>query len=255
MPHDDRPMTDVTTTLPARYAATGRRLADYAARYGRDPAEIRLLAVSKRHGGDKILQLCAAGQYQFGENQLQEATAKIAHCHAHWHVDDTSRARAAKIVWHFIGTLQSRKCREIVKLFDWVHTVDNYKVATKLHQHRRPDQPLNVLIQLNLQNEPSKSGIALAELPRLAAQINELSHLKLRGLMIIPRHEHDFAKQRAVFAECRTALRSLPKMAEPADQLSMGMSADMEAAIAEGATQIRIGTAIFGPRPTHPSAR
>ncbi len=152
-------------------------------------------------------------------------------------------------VWHFIGHIQSRKCREIAENFQWVHTVESSKVARRLNQHRQPENRLSVLIQVNLQDEASKSGITGSQARELAEEIMTLPALHLRGLMIIPRPEPDFQAQRKIFRECADLLASLADLDPAIDQLSMGMTGDMEAAIAEGATWIRIGTAIFGQRP------
>ena len=150
--------------------------------------------------------------------------------------------------WHFIGHIQSRKCRELATYFDWVDTVESLKVAKKLSQYRT-GKPLNILIQVNIDNEETKSGVTVEEVAGLVAEISSLPNLKLRGLMIIPRAREDLTEQRAVFARCRNLLEQLNQSGYHLDQLSMGMTADMEAAIAEGATQVRIGTALFGVRP------
>ena len=178
----------------------------------------------------------------FGENYLQEAEEKIDWCADH--AGDVAR----DLVWHFIGHIQSRKCRDIAGIFDWVHTVDSEKVARRLDQHRRGD-PLNVLIQVNIDDEATKSGVKPSQLAPLARTVSELPNLNLRGLMIIPRAESDFDRQRSAFRRCRELQESLNREGLELDHLSMGMTADMEAAIAEGATMVRIGTAIFGPRP------
>ena len=151
--------------------------------------------------------------------------------------------------WHFIGHIQSRKCRDISDNFQWVHTIESEKVANRLNNYREGREPLNVLIQVNLQDEPGKSGISADFLPHLAATVSTLPNLRLRGLMLIPREESDYNLQRQVFIQCREQLEKLNQSGFDLDQLSMGMTADMEAAISAGATLIRIGTAIFGPRP------
>jgi pyridoxal phosphate enzyme (YggS family) len=217
-----------------------RRFCD---QFGRKDGSVKLIAVGKMHPVEKILALAVAGQRDFGENYLQEAVGKIQHCRQHEDTIDEN------LVWHFIGHIQSRKCKDIAAFFDWVHTVESIKVARKLNQHRSGTH-LNVLIQVNIDNEESKSGIQPGDLLPLATEIETLPNLRLRGLMIMPKAENDFSKQREVFARCRNLLETLNHEGFELDQLSMGMSNDMEAAIAEGATQVRIGTALFGPRPT-----
>ena len=214
--------------------------------YGRKDGSVKLIAVGKKHSVEKILSLAAAGQRDFGENYLQEAVEKIQLCREH------KDSKNEDLVWHFIGHIQSRKCKDIATLFDWVHTIESTKVARKLNQHRTDARLLNVLIQVNIDDEESKSGIDPVDLLPLATEIRNLPNLKLRGLMIIPKAETDFSRQREVFARCRDLLEILNENGFELDQLSMGMTNDMEAAIAEGATQVRIGTALFGPRPTSP---
>lgn len=216
----------------------------------RDPADVRLVAVSKKHPASRILEMSAAGQRDFGENYLQEAVQKI--------VELSSADQAgSSLIWHFIGHIQSRKCRDIAEHFDWVHTVESAKVARKLDS-ARGEQPeksaLNVLIQVNIDDEESKSGVPISRLSELAREITALEHVILRGLMIIPRAVDDTTTQHEVFARCRRLLEALRGDVDAAsrphlDQLSMGMSGDMKAAIAEGATMVRIGTALFGQRP------
>jgi pyridoxal phosphate enzyme (YggS family) len=231
--------------LELRYRNTLDLVNECAKKYQREPSSINLIAVSKRHDADKVVELAQLGHSEFAENYVQEGVEKISR------VTETLAALGIenKCTWHFIGHIQSRKCREIAASFDWVHTVESAKVANKLNLHRTGQPPLNVLIQLNLQQEESKSGVSLEEMEELAALTRELPNLHFRGLMIIPRIETEFNNQRAVFRRCRLALEQLNLQGYALDQLSMGMTQDMEAAIAEGATQIRIGTAIFGPRP------
>ncbi len=214
-------------------------------KYGRDPDSVRLVAVGKQHPAERIAALAALGQRDFGENYLQEADRKMDWCHDHAPCDTHGLA------WHFIGHVQSRKCRDIAGRFHWVHTVGSVKVATRLNQHRG-DRRLNVLIQVNIDDESTKAGVGVDQLPDLAGTVSTLSNLHLRGLMVIPRARDTFEQQRQVFARCRRLQDSLIREGLALDQLSMGMTADMEAAIAEGATLVRIGTALFGPRP--PSA-
>jgi len=218
-------------------AAVRQHIAEAAKRYQRKPEEIKLLAVSKTKPLQDILSAYALGQRDFGENYLQEAEQKIlALQHKH-------------ITWHFIGPIQSNKTRPIAALFDWVHSVDRLKVAQRLSAQRLPDQaPLNILLQVNVEREVSKSGIYLDEISSLAEQVEALPHLRLRGLMAIPaRHDNEQA-QRKPFALMHQALLDLQQNHAGCDTLSMGMSGDMDAAIAEGSTLLRIGTAIFGAR-------
>ncbi|MGD2120068.1 MAG: YggS family pyridoxal phosphate-dependent enzyme [Chromatiales bacterium] len=204
---------------------------------GRSPDEVTLLAVSKTKPVSDIMQAYAQGQRDFGENYLQEAEQKIT-------------ALAGKdIIWHYIGPIQSNKTHKISELFDWVHSVDRLKIARHLSRHRPPDRkPLNILLQINIDNEASKSGIPLDNMLPLAHDIAQLPHLMLRGLMAIPAVRQDFAAQREPFGKMHDALERLKQHYPQCDCLSMGMSSDMQAAIAEGSTLVRIGTAIFGAR-------
>ena len=227
----------MSANLADRYAALTDRIAEACARHQRKPADVQLLAVGKRHPAAAIRALLALGQRHFGENYLQEAEAKQQA------LGDMQPAP----VWHFIGQLQRRKCAKIAGRFDYVHSLDNQDNALRLNEHRS-GAPLQVFIQLKLHAEPDKAGVAPSELPALAEAIGECPNLHLAGLMLLPRPETDLARQRAVFAECRAQLGALAPCGYPATDLSMGMSDDMEAAIAEGATWLRIGTALFGPR-------
>ena len=216
-----------------------QKIADYATKYQRNQQDIQLLAVSKTHSAEDIRQAYAAGQRHFGESYVQEALDKI------------TQLQTLDIHWHFIGAIQSNKTRDIAAHFDWVHSVDRYKIAQRLSQQRDPQQaPLNLCLQINISDEQSKSGIGLAQLPELAAEVGELPGLQLRGLMAIPAKLDSLQQQRAMFRQLRQALQQLNRQGQRLDTLSMGMSNDMEAAIAEGATIVRIGTAIFGPRST-----
>ncbi len=231
--------------IQSRYRVIVERINTCATKYQRPRGDISLLAVSKRHSQDKILSLLQSGHTAFGENYLQEALAKMQKLSI---LINRSSQPIANPSWHFIGHIQSRKCQEIAQNFDWVHTVENLKVAKRLNQYRSNDAKLKVLIQLNLQQESSKSGISKEALPELIAEFKNLPNLELKGLMIIPRAEADFDTQRKVFRQCATLLAPLTAEYPNMDQLSMGMSDDMDAAIAEGATWIRIGSAIFGAR-------
>ena len=205
--------------------------------FARKQGSVKLLAVSKTQPVEQILAAIQAGQLDFGENYAQEAMAKITA------VQDKS------INWHFIGALQSNKIKLIAQHFAWVHSLDNLQHAERLST-QRPQQlsPLNICIQVNVDDENTKSGISLTELPSLAHAITKLPHLQLRGLMTIPAPREEFVAQREPFRKLRLALESLNKQGLSLDTLSMGMSNDYLAAIAEGATIIRIGTAIFGAR-------
>lgn len=205
--------------------------------YGRQPGAVQLLAASKQQTVSAIAEAMAAGQYVFGENYVQEALPKIQQLHD------------PKLAWHFIGVIQANKTVAIAQNFHWVHSVDRLTVAERLSAARPADQtPLNICLQVNLDNEAQKAGVTLAELMPLALAVSQLPQLKLRGLMAIPAPQTDFAAQRAAFRQVRLALEQLNAQGLNLDTLSMGMSADFSAAIAEGATIVRIGTAIFGPR-------
>ncbi|MEL7186815.1 MAG: YggS family pyridoxal phosphate-dependent enzyme [Pseudomonadota bacterium] len=203
----------------------------------REPDTVKLLAVSKRQSLDKVLAAHAAGQRDFGENLVQEAVEKIR------------ESRDLDLTWHFIGHLQSNKTRVVAEYFDWVHTIDKLKTAKRLSL-QRPGfrEPLNVCIQVNVDNEASKAGILPDELPDLAAACSELPNLRLRGLMCLPAIRRDLDEQRKPFARLREMAESLRADGIDTDTLSMGMSDDYRAAVLEGATIVRIGTAVFGER-------
>jgi pyridoxal phosphate enzyme (YggS family) len=208
---------------------------------GRAPGKVHLLAVSKTFAAGAVLEAVAAGQRAFGENYLQEALDKIAAVGA--------ALPGEPVEWHFIGPIQSNKTRPIAASFAWVHTVERLKIAQRLSEQRPGDlPPLNICLQVNISGEASKSGAAPEELPELARQVAALPRLKLRGLMAIPEPETDVSKQRAAFARLRNLFEQLRADGFALDTLSMGMSADMPAAIAEGATIVRVGSAIFGSR-------
>jgi pyridoxal phosphate enzyme (YggS family) len=200
----------------------------------RDPATVGLLAVSKTQPAAAIREAAAGGIRDFGENYLQEALDKQAE------LSDLSLA------WHFIGPIQSNKTKSIAEHFDWVHSVDRLKIAQRLSDQRPAElPPLNICLQVNVSGEASKSGCAPEELLQLAQAVAAMPQLRLRGLMCIPAPSEDPAEQRAAFARLRALRDELPLTL---DTLSMGMSQDLEAAIAEGATWVRIGTALFGAR-------
>jgi pyridoxal phosphate enzyme (YggS family) len=211
------------------------RTAEHAA--GRAGDSVRLIAVSKQQPASAVRAAHAAGQLEFGENYPQEASAKQ---------DELADLSA---VWHFIGHLQSNKTRAIAERFQWVHTVDRARVAERLSAQRPfHAPPLEVLLQVNLDAEPGKSGAAPGELKALARHVAGLPRLRLRGLMCIPAPETDRTRQREPFRRLRELLESLNADGHALDTLSMGMSDDLEAAILEGATMVRIGTAVFGER-------
>ena len=216
-------------------------IAEAARGVGRDPASVTLLAVSKTFGLDAVIEAAEAGQRAFGENYLQEALDKQ-------HAVQTLRPDLA-LEWHFIGPIQSNKTRPIAEHFAWAHAVDREKIARRLSEQRPPNlPPLNVCLQVNVSGEDSKSGVAPTEVLALAQAVVTLPGLQLRGLMAIPEPAEDFESQRKPFALLRALQQQLTEAGIPTDTLSMGMSADMDAAIAEGATIVRIGTAIFGKR-------
>ncbi len=212
-------------------------LAKAATDAGRPADHIRLLAVSKKKPLEAILAAASIGQRDFGENFVQEGINKIAACGR----DD--------LIWHFIGHLQANKTRAVAENFQWVHTVDRLKIARRLSQQRPEGRAdLNICIEVNVDAEESKSGVSPAELPNLAAAIAELPRLRLRGLMCLPAIRSDVDEQRKPFAALRSMSESLQASGLTLDTLSMGMSADYAAAIQEGATIVRIGTALFGKR-------
>jgi hypothetical protein len=208
-----------------------------AAQYGRDIRTISLLAVSKKKPESDLRIAYDCGQRQFGENFLQEAQAKM------------TQLADLDIVWHFIGTVQSNKTRALAESFDWVHCVDRLKIARRLSEQRPQSMPaLNVCIQVNIDHEASKAGIETGEIITLAEAIAGLPRIRLRGLMTIPAQRCCFESQREPFAKLKQALHDLQQHGLECDTLSMGMTHDMQAAIAEGSTLLRIGTAIFGER-------
>jgi pyridoxal phosphate enzyme (YggS family) len=225
----------MTNSLTARFAAARQRIRMAERAAGRPEGSVRLVAVSKTQPVEALLEAYLAGHRDFGESYLQEALAK------------QDRLAHFDIGWHFIGPLQSNKTKAIAARFDWVHGIDRLKIAERLSEQRPPGRaPLNVCIQVNVSGEATKSGITLAELPDLAAAVAKLPGLRLRGLMGIPAPTSDVARQRAAFRTLREARDALEMPG--LDTLSMGMSEDLEAAIWEGATLVRVGTALFGSR-------
>ena len=212
-------------------------LAKAAVDAGREPDSVRLLAVCKKQPARSVIEAAAAGQRDFGENQVQEGLDKILDV-----ADDA-------LVWHFIGHLQTNKTRAVAEHFDWVHSVDRLKTASRLSR-QRPDSmgQLNVCLQVNVDEEASKSGVPATGVLDLARSVVELPRLKLRGLMCLPAIREGFDAQRIPFARLRDLAAELAAAGIPTDTLSMGMTGDYRAAIFEGATIVRIGTAVFGPR-------
>ncbi len=212
-------------------------LAKAAAEAGRKPGDIRFLAVSKKKPVEAVLAAVSAGQREFGENFVQEGLIKM---------DETGRD---DLIWQFIGQLQTNKTRSVAERFHWVHTVDRLKIAERLSR-QRPHYAgdLNVCIQVNIDDEAAKAGVATVDLPELAKAVADLPGLKLRGLMCLPAVRQDFTEQRRPFARMRELKASLEESGISLDTLSMGMTADYRAAIHEGATLVRIGTALFGER-------
>ncbi|WP_043204306.1 YggS family pyridoxal phosphate-dependent enzyme [Pseudomonas sp. WOUb67] len=222
------------STLADNLSAISARIASAAQAAGRDPASVQLLAVSKTKPASAIREIHAAGVRDVGENYLQEALTK------------QQALSDLPLIWHFIGPIQSNKTKAIAEHFDWVHSVDRLKIAQRLSEQRPAGlAPLNLCLQVNVSGEDSKSGCAPADLPALAKAVAGLPNLRLRGLMAIPEPTDDRAAQEAAFARLRQLQESLGL---GLDTLSMGMSHDLEAAIAQGATWVRIGTALFGAR-------
>lgn len=227
----------IMTTISANLQAVLARIDEAAQKYGRHTRDISLLAVSKTRPAGDVREAAQAGQKMFGENYAQEG------------IDKLNELAALQLEWHFIGPLQSNKTRQVAEAFDWVHSVDRLKIAERLSGQRpvtRP--PLQVCLQVNVSGEESKSGVAIDEVPALARKVALLPHLKLRGLMAIPAPVDDFTQQRHAFRRLRLIFEQLKQDGLNLDTLSMGMTHDLEAAIAEGATLVRVGTAIFGER-------
>ena len=229
------------TTIPGNLQHVRARIATACQRAGRGVEEVTLLAVSKTFGADAVRAAAAAGQRAFGENYIQEGVEKIA------------ALRDLGLMWHCIGPIQSNKTRLVAEHFDWVHTVDRLKIAERLSAQRPADRPpLNVCIQVNIDGGANKSGVAPGDGLALARAVAALPQLKLRGLMSIPEIAPDFEAARAVHASARALFDQLNADGLGLDTLSMGMSDDLEAAIAAGSTMVRVGTAIFGSRASKP---
>lgn len=234
MPQTQKPLAQVMSTIADNVSMVSARIRAAALAAGRDEGSIGLLAVSKTKPAMAIRQAYAAGVRAFGENYLQEALGKQA------------ELADLPLSWHFIGPIQSNKTKAIAEHFDWVHSVDRLKIAQRLSEQRTAGLPaLNICLQVNISGEASKAGCTPAELPALAAAVRALPNLHLRGLMAIPEPTEDRALQNAAFAQVHALLHAVEP---PLDTLSMGMSHDLEAAVAHGATWVRIGTALFGAR-------
>ena len=226
-------MHDIETALDT----VRTRIREAERRYRREPGSVALLAVSKTRPPEAVRAAVAAGQHAFGENHLQDAMVKV------------EALGGQSVSWHFIGAVQSNKTRPIAGHFDWVHSIDREKIAVRLSARRPAERgPLDVCIEVDVSGEDTKSGISPEGVEPLARIVRELPGLRLRGLMAIPRPEPDFESQRVPFRLLREILDDLNAKGLGLDTLSMGMTGDLEAAIAEGATIVRIGTAVFGPR-------
>lgn len=224
-------------TIQSRLESVRNIIAESVAQYARPAGSVQLLAVSKTRTSDEIMAAFACGQRLFGESYLQEAVAKI------------DQLRNTGIEWHFIGRVQSNKTRLIAENFDWVHSIDKLKHAQRLNEQREKSlPPLNICLQINIDNEASKGGVKPEDAAELIRQISQLPRLRLRGLMTLPAPADNFDDQRKPFAKLRELREQLASHALPLETLSMGMSDDIQAAIAEGSTMVRVGTAIFGPR-------
>lgn len=223
--------------LEDNIAKLNARIQKAAQKNSRSPEEITLLAVGKTSSAKEIRQVFTAGLADIGENYLQEAVQK------------QELLQDLPICWHFIGPIQSNKTATIASRFDWVHSIDRYKIGRRLSEQRPGElPPLKCCIQVNINGEASKSGVSIEALPELVEQISALPNIQMRGLMAIPKSTPDPQQQRRQFRLLADALKGLQNRWPDLDTLSMGMSSDMDSAIAEGATIVRIGTALFGPR-------
>lgn len=228
-------------SIAENFQSIVKQIATACTQAGRETAQVQLLAVSKTRQADELRALYALGQRQFGENYLQEAEQKIA------------ALQDLAICWHFIGPVQSNKTRALAEHFDWVQSVDRLKIAERLAQQRPAHlAPLNVCVQVNISAEASKSGCLPDQTEALLAQMMPLSGIRVRGLMAIPKASDDPQEQRRVLAAMQQLFQRMQQRWPALDTLSMGMSADMGVAIEQGATMVRIGTALFGPRPARP---
>jgi PLP dependent protein len=226
------------TTIADNLQQVHERIARACAHADRDSREVTLLAVSKTFGPEAVREAFDCGQTAFGENYIQEAVEKMA------------LLRPLGLLWHCIGPIQSNKTRLVASHFDWVHTVDRLKTAQRLSEQRPAGMaPLQVCIQVNIDGAATKAGVTPPEVLALAQEVARLPHIALRGLMTIPEPASDFAAQKAVHLRAKAMFEQLRDNGLALDTLSMGMTADLEAAIAAGSTMVRVGTAIFGGRP------
>lgn len=234
------------SNIESRLKEVLQRIQKAELRFDRAPGSVSLLAVSKTWPLADIAIAAACGQRAFGENYLQEAVAKITAA--------KQTPALANLEWHYIGAIQSNKTAEIAAHFDWAHSVDRLKIARRLSEQRPTHlAPLNICLQVNISGEDSKSGCQVEDIASLAHEIAALPNIKLRGLMAIPAHAEGFEQQRQVFQQLNQQFQALQQSGLDIDTLSMGMSDDLEAAIAAGASIVRIGSAIFGQRsyPVH----
>lgn len=230
-------MSSDQSAIKQRYQKVVADIAAAARQSGRNPDEILLLGASKQQPAASIRALAELGLRDFGENYVQDA------------LDKQAELADPALSWHFIGRIQSNKTQDVAGHFDWVHGVDRVKIARRLSDQRDAPEPLNICLQVNIDDEASKGGLGCDEVLEVAAGVSELANIRLRGLMAIPRPDNDPARQRAAFRRVRELYEQLRGQGLALDTLSMGMTADLAAAIAEGATIVRIGTALFGPRP------
>ena len=229
-------------TFEQRLQSVRDAIACAESRYNRTPGSVRLIGVGKVHSAETVRSMIELGLEDIGESYVQEAVAK------HELMADLA------VTWHYIGHIQSNKTREIAGSFDWVHSVDRVKIAQRLSAHRPAENAnLNICLQVNLEQETSKGGLNDKDIDQAADEVGRLPRLRLRGLMAIPRPSENFDEQREQFRQVRVVFDRLQSQGHTLDTLSMGMSGDMEAAIAEGTTMVRIGTALFGPRPKRPN--
>ena len=236
---DSSPSPDTTPSIKQALQAAKARIRNAETAFGRPQNSVTLLAVSKTKPAQDIVAAIEAGQTEFGENYLDEALLK-----------QQALTGNRDIVWHYIGAIQSNKTAQLSRHFDWVHSVAREKIAQRLSSQRPADlPPLNCCIQVNIDDEQSKSGITPEALPALAAFMQTLDNIRLRGLMVIPAATQGLESQRKSFARVQQLYKTLQNSHPSVDTLSMGMSGDIEAAIAEGSTMVRMGTAIFGARP------
>lgn len=234
-------MSLAVNPVAAAVARVRDRIEAAERRFGRPPGSVALLAVAKTKPASLVRAAWAAGQRLIGENFVQEAAAKLDAL--------ADLSGPGGIEWHFVGALQSNKSRTVAERFDWVHTVDRIRIARRLNDQRPAwAQPLNVCLQVDVSREASKSGVRIDGASDLAAAVADLPHLRLRGLMALPRPHAGFDEQRAALRPLVEVYERLRAAGHPLDTLSMGMTGDLEAAVAEGATIVRVGTAVFGPR-------